>query len=367
MIKILYIISDQKFGGGSRHLLNLIREIDRNNFEPILVTTPSPILDMIKDIKIKTHIVDMKSRIDLKATKNIKNIISDEKPGLIHLHSTRAGLIGAYAAKNAKIPIIYTEHLFTKDYVPYNSIIHHAQLFAFRKLSKHITKVIAVSESVRKYSVEKNIFPKNKIETIYNGIKPKTITNLKKMSDSNKQKLIIGSIGTLTKLKGQRYLIEAFKNLKSSNIDFQLEIVGSGQDERHLLKQVKKLNLQDKIRFLGQLNDIDKVMENWDIYVQPSISESFGLSVAEAMSMGIPVIATAAGGLSELVDGDSGILVNSKDSQALSCAIIKLGLNPKLRSNLGLHAKNRIEKYFSLNDMVKKTERLYEKIVKICS
>ena len=106
MIKILYIISDKNFGGGSRHVFDLIANIDKNKFEPVLISIPSPILNRVKNIK--KYKVEMNSRFDLKAVKKIQEIVNIEKPNIIHLHSTRAGILGTYAAKKLNIPIIYT-------------------------------------------------------------------------------------------------------------------------------------------------------------------------------------------------------------------------------------------------------------------
>lgn len=360
MIKILYIISDQRFGGGSRHVLELMDGLDKSKFKPVLISIPSPILARVGALA-KTYQVEMKSRIDLKAVKAIQNIIGAEKPDLIHLHSTRAGLLGTYAAKNTKIPIIYTEHLFADDYVPLSIFVHHAQIFFFKRLSKHITKVIAVSEAVKRYLVDKKIFPAGKIEVIYHGVKIDDMSR----AENNTQKITVGTIGNLNRLKGYRYLLESLRILKSENhtYDFQFEIVGPGTDEKKIKDFATKYNLDGGVKFYGEIENVHDLIKKWDIYVQPSLSESFGLAVAEAMSYGIPVIATRVGGLKELVSNDSGILVEPKNAHALSCAIMRLSHDQSLRKKLGQNAQRRIKKYFSFDDMIKKTEKMYLKTI----
>lgn len=348
-LKVLYIISDQNFGGGSHHLLDLISNLD-SNFEPVLISIPSPIIDKLGN-KIKVYSVPMKSRLDFTAIKKIKAIIQSEKPDIIHLHSARAFIMGTIAAKNFGIPVIYTEHLFTDDYIPQSQLIHFYQLKAFKFLSKHITKVIAVSGAVKKYFIDKKIFPANKIEIIYHGLKP---VNYIKTS-ANKSPMTIGSIGTLTKIKGYEYLVKAVQNIDN----IKMEIMGVGPD----LAQLKKLDINKKVKFLGNQIDPSKKMAKWDIYVQPSLSESFGLALAGAMNAGLPVIATKAGGMPELV-AEAGILVPAKDTNALRDAIIKLASDKKLREKLSKAAQNRIKKYFTLEKMVKETENLYRNIVR---
>lgn len=346
--KVLYIISDRNFGGGSRHLYDLISNLDKNLYEPILISIPSPILDRLTG-KIKTYGVEMKSRFDLKAIKNIQKIIALEKPAIIHLHSTRAGILGTMAAKKFKKPVVYTEHLYTQEYKPINKIIHVFQILAYKKLSKYITDVIAVSEASKKYLTGAHIFPSNKIEVIYHGINQ--IPNTKYQIS---EEVTIGSVGTLTEIKGYEYLIEAIQDIKN----VKLEIMGTGPD----LEKLKKLDKNNRVKFLGFKNNPHEFMKNWSIYVQPSIAEAFGLALAEAMSAGLPVIASSVGGIPELVS-HTGLLVPAKDTKALTNAIIKLVDNPKLREELGKYAHIRIKEKFSTENMVKKTEKLYEKIL----
>jgi glycosyltransferase involved in cell wall biosynthesis len=368
-IKVLYVINDPGFGGGSRHLLELIEGLDKKKFTPFLISTPSPILDKCQD-RIKCFKVEMKSRLDLQAVKNIKNIIEDIKPDIIHVHSTRAGILGTIAARGLNIPVIYTEHLFTNEYVPQNKLIHIYQLYAFKYLSKNIEKVIAVSKAVKDYLVDKNIFPANKVEVVYHGIKPSLDFARDRSATSYKlqDKTTIGSVGALSNIKGYKYLIEAFNNLQNDlelkAYDLRLELIGIGPDQKELENIARKYKLRNKVFFLGQKNNIFKSVAKWDIYVQPSLSESFGLALAEAMNLGIPVVASNVGGMKEIVDNKSGILVEPKNISDLTNAIKKLILDSKMRNIMGKNAKNRIEAYFSYNNMIQKTEEIYEKLYK---
>lgn len=348
--KILYLISDRQFGGGSRHLYDLIENLSHAWFEPILISRSSPILEKLKD-KIKTYSVEMKNRLDFNSIKEIRKIIIKEKPDLVHLHSTRAGILGALAAKNLKIPIVYTEHLFTHDYIPHNKLIHTYQIITFRYLSKYITKVIVVSQAVKKYLIDKNIFPSERIEVIYHGVGAvQPITN--HQSPITK----IGSIGALNSLKGYKYLTEAVQNIDG----IKLEIVGSGDE----LAKLQKLDVNKKTKFINYSDNIYKIMSKWDIYVQSSLSESFGLALAEAMAIGLPVIATKVGGMPEIVEnGVNGLLVDKKNSQQLSETIKKLINNNELRKKMSENNIKKIKEGFSLDKMVKETERLYDKLI----
>lgn len=353
MKKILYIISDTEFTGGSRHLYNLIISIDKKKFIPVLISKPSPILEKLKS-KIKVYEVTMNSRVDFGSIKKIKEIVRKEKPDIIHLHSTRAGLLGTLAVKDLGIPIIYTEHLFTSDYAPNNKFVYLLQTQTFKLLSKSITKVIAVSGAVKKYLVDKKIFPENKVGVIYNGV---VLAKIKKIKAKNNNKITVGSIGTLTEIKGFKYLIEAMSKIKSKNIF--LEIVGQGKDEKYLKKLIDKYNLQKNITIFTNIKDIAKKLSSWDIYIQCSLSESFGMALAEAMLQKLAIIATKVGGMPELV-ANTGLLIPSKNPGAIKSAIIKLADDLEFRAKIGKLASARIKKYFSQALMIKNIENFYD-------
>lgn len=360
-IKILYCLSDGEFTGASRHLFDLITNLNKKKFTSVLISKPSPIINALKK-SIKVYSVPMANRLDFASIKTIKEIIKNEQPHIIHLHSARAGILATLAAKKLTIPIVYTEHLFTKQYQPKNRLIHFVQLKVFQSLSPYITKVIAVSQAVKKYLVTKNIFSSNKIKVIYNGIR----TTVSRKRKAENKLLTLGSIGTLTELKGYRYLIEAIKimqNEKRKTKNFRLEIVGRGDQEKKLKSLVSKYHLEKQIKFIALVKDIRAKMNDWDIYIQSSLSEAFGLALAEAMGAGLAAIATRVGGIPELV-GKTALLVRSKDPKALASAIMELAHHQNLRQTMGQHARKRIINQFSLEKTVENTAALYEKILK---
>lgn len=362
MKKILYIINDKNFGGGSQCVLDLVENIDRKKFTSILVSRNHDIYERLKH-KCKNYIVKMQGRFDKVAIEKIRNIIKKEKPAITHLHSTRAGILGTLAAKDSNIPIIYTEHLFTKEYQPKNKFIFWLQLKTFRQLSPNITKVIAVSNAVKDYLEEKKVFPKEKIEVIYNGVAVNQQPTTNNLQHKN---IIIGSTGSLEPIKGYKYLLEAIGRIKKENQKIynkiQVEIVGEGSEKEKLQNLVKKLEIENKIKFLRKINNLENKMSKWDLYVQPSLSESFGLALTKAMSMGISSIATEVGGMAEIINSNCGILVPAKNSEKLSEAIVRVVRDRNLSLRLGKNARQRIIQNFNLENIINKTEELYEKI-----
>jgi len=356
--KVLFLICDKQFGGGSRHLFDLISSLDKKKFEPVLICDNPKLSDKLSG-SIRTYNINAKNILDNNAIAKIEEILKEENPAIMHLHSTKGMILGIKANKKLSIPVIYTEHLFAKNYLPKNRLIHYLQLITLKKISNKVDKIIAVSNAVKNYLVDKNVFPSDKIEVIHNGILiPQKTNNVK---DENEIK--IGSIGTLNKLKGFEYLISAMKFIKN---DIKLEIVGDGPEKNDLINLTKKLNLFKRISFIYKTENINKLLSSWQIYCQPSLSETFGLALTEAMANRLAVVASDVGGIPEIIgeSGKYGILVNVKKPEEIAESINRLLNNPELRIKMGLKASKRIQNNFSLNLMINRTEKLYEKIIK---
>jgi glycosyltransferase involved in cell wall biosynthesis len=359
-IRVLEIIGDASLSGAPRHLLSLVKHLNNQKFEVVVALPPGPIVKLFEQIKtIETIPIPMRSRWDLTAVKIIRKIIKLGKFDLIHTHGTRAGSLGRMSSIGFNLPLLYTEHLWTAEFHLGNRIldfVHHLGMWIFDHFT---TSTIAVSEAVKNHLLKEQITRPEKIVVIYNGVnipaKPKRIDH---------QQKVIGFVGSLTRVKGVDYLIAAFKQLLNEGQDVRLEIVGTGPEKQRLKNKVKMLEIHDRIKFIGYLEDLEQVFPYWDIYVQPSLSESFGISIAEAMSYGLPVVATSVGGVPELVDSHkTGYLVPPKDAQSLAKMIKKILIDPEKSQQMGQLGRQRIIEKFSIQEMVDQTEQLYQKVV----
>lgn len=174
----------------------------------------------------------------------------------------------------------------------------------------------------------------------------------------------LGTAGRLVPLKGIVYLIRALAVLHRDIPGVRLEIAGSGPERPALEHEVQSHGLGDRVRFLGWRTDLGPLMETWDVYVQPSLGEPFGIAALEAMAVGLPVVATAAGGLPELVeDGRTGWLVPPRDSGALAERLRALLLNPDQRHIMGSAGRARAKQTFSLDRMVREFSRIYDEVL----
>ena len=366
-IKVFEIIGDATLAGAPRHLLSLLENFNYKKFSFFVICPPGPLAGEIRSLPrtqkpIDLEIVPMESKIDLGAIREIRANIRKLKPDLIHVHGTRAGVLGRLAAIGLRHPVIYTEHLWTKNYRLPSRLSHGFQIAGLWFLDMFTTLNIAVSQAVKDFMISSQISRSEKIVIVYNATEiPKQKAAI--FSSKEAQRFKLGTVGTLNFQKGIQYLIQAMPQILKEFPKTTLEIVGEGDYRRNLERLTKKLKLQKSVSFAGFVKDVENRMKNYDLYVQPSLSESFGLAIIQAMSLGIPIVATNAGGIPEVVTaGKSGILVEPAKPLALVQAIIELLRNPKRAKDMGKLGREEVKIKFNLRDMIKETEQIYEKV-----
>jgi glycosyltransferase involved in cell wall biosynthesis len=177
--------------------------------------------------------------------------------------------------------------------------------------------------------------------------------------------IVIGTARRLIPVKGIIHLVRAFAVLWSEFPDMRLEIAGDGPERGAIEAEAARLGVADRVTMLGWRADLPAVVSSWSVFVLPSIEEGFGIAAAEAMAAGLPVVATNVGGLPELVvDGETGYLVPPADPEALAAGIRRLLLSPEQRSAFGAAGRARVERSFSVENMVGKIEAIYDALLR---
>jgi len=177
--------------------------------------------------------------------------------------------------------------------------------------------------------------------------------------------VLIGNVGNLYPVKGQKYLVDAFARLLKSHQESCLILVGRGDEENSLQKQVRELDIPEgRVIFTGFRNDVENILNALNLYVQPSLSEGHPLAVLEAMSLGIPVIASAVGGIPEIFEQERyGTLVAPGSSESLHAALLAYFRHPLTFQEKGASARDHVQKTFSIGQMTGRYIGLYEQIL----
>ena len=176
--------------------------------------------------------------------------------------------------------------------------------------------------------------------------------------------ILFGVAARLVSIKGIGDLIRAIDLLARRGIDARLEIAGTGPEDGSLRELVTSLGLADRVSFLGWVENVQECMNRWDVYVQPSLAEGFGISVLEAMASGLPVVATRVGGLPEVVlEGETGFLVSPSNPEELADRMSRFAGAPELRDRLGERGRTLALTEFSAERETSDILSAYEKLL----
>ena len=365
-MRILFIITQSEIGGAQRYLIQFSKYLSEKGND-ISVIAGEGDEELFKYLNCRTFSVKSLVRNpnpakDFLALLSIIKITKRENPDVLFLQSTKAGFIGALAAR------FYT--LLTarpKPYVVYRiggwsfndprSARMNKVLFWMEQTSAQMKdKIIVNSELDRQIAIDKKISPPDKIVKIYNGIDPDGIQFLSKeearknFPQGNK---IVGTIANLYATKGIEYLIEAARTLP----DVNFVVIGEGKEREKLELLIKKYNLNNFL-LAGRIINAREYLKAFDIFILPSVKEGFPWAILEAMSAELPIISTNVGAIPEIIeDKKEGELIPHKNSRAIAQAIKFLIENPGVSGELAKNAKEKLKK-FTLEKMLEESEKI---------
>lgn len=376
---ILYIITQSEFGGAQRYVFDLASSL-KDEFNVFVAFGEQgengDLAKKLKDLNIDFFVIPNLERTislknDLKAFWQIRRLIKKIKPDILHLNSSKVSILGSLAAIFTRTKVIYTAHGWV-----FNEPIGKKRKKFYKRAEKLTAKfkdkIICVSKFDYQTAVKEKIFSENKLITIHNGIdkidffnKETARQRLQEYIQSSKffideNDFLIGSIGHLYKNKGYEYLINALKLIVDKNLSVKLMIIGEGEERQELENWIGQLNLQKNVILLGNIDNAAKLLPIFNVYVCSSVKEGLSYTLIEAMQAGVPIIATKVGGNSELItDTQNGLLVNSQNSEQIARAILQVMNDTESARKLGEKAREKANKEFDLESMVKKTREIY--------
>jgi glycosyltransferase involved in cell wall biosynthesis len=238
-----------------------------------------------------------------------------------------------------------------------------------RKVSE-ASFVVAISDSNRRVIVDEcGPRAEGRVEVIHCGIDtalfrpPDDPDEDANATTSDRPRLRLIAVGTLHEVKGQRYLIDACAQLRNAGVDVTCQIVGDGPDEPALIALIRELRLEDRVRLAGRLtsDQVIGLLRQSDVLVAPSVPSSDGrleglpVVIMEAMSCGLPVVASRLSGIPELViDDRTGYLVEPRNPAGIAAALRRLADDPDLRRRLGAEARLAVEREFEVNECARR-------------
>jgi len=367
-IKILECIRQGQIGGGESHLLSLVENLDRSQFEPVVLSfTEGPMVDRLRGMGIRTHVLHTEKPFDVTKWVEVKALIRSEGVDLVHAHGTRASSNTLWAARHLNIPLIYTIHgwSFHNDQHP---LVRKLRIWGERWITNRSSVNIAVSASNRASGLEQ--IPGLEAVVINNGIDQqkfspgRSFKNIRAELGIPADVVLVLFIARFTAHKQPLTLIRAFREALRAMPGMRLLMVGDGDQREEGLQLVSELGLEAAVSFQAFRQDVPDILAAADIFVLPSLWEGLPIGLLEAMAMGKAVIATEVDGTKEVVrPGENGLLVEPGNVSALAAALVKLGGDPALRDMLRQRALDTIRRQFNAADMTREIERVYSRVI----
>lgn len=249
---------------------------------------------------IKLHVLNKRNGFSLSFLRDLNGLITKINPDVINSHSSHAFRYLIFCPCAKKVPIVHT--------VTSNPYIYSKLCFPFYKLRLHqkswnIT-LIAISRIIAERLVKLYKIPPSMVTTIYNGIVPS-----QRQTATPERRTRLLTCASLTEVKNQRLMLDGFAIALKQNPALKLTIAGSGPKESELIQQSKNLGIDNAVTFVGTIDDMTHFYQKFDYFLLSSKSEGNPLVIAEAMSAGLPVLATPVGGVPDLVEnGINGFL-----------------------------------------------------------
>lgn len=353
-------------GGASVHLLDLANGMQQAGHQvTILVGGSGVVNDKAKALGLRCYSVPELVRPihllqDVRCFFALKRWFKTLRPDIIHLHSSKAGLVGRLSAAGLGIPVVFTAHgwSFTEGVSALSTLLYrHLE----RWVSPLADRVITVSDYDRNRALNLQVVPANKMQTIHNGMPELATEEPPRRWHGGR----IIMVARFEQPKDHLLLLDAVAQLQGT---FQLQLVGDGPLLAQAQAKARQLRLDDKVEFCGSRHDVAALLQQADIFVLASRWEGLPLTILEAMRAGLPVVASEVGGVAEAVtQRETGFTVPHGDASLFTQALQQLLDDPTLAQQFGQAGQQKFRQQFTFANMLQQTLLLYQELTGVSS
>ena len=368
---VVHLIYRLDFGGLETLLVDCINHMPPERYRHAIVclTGYTAFADKITRPGVELYALDKAPGLGLGIHVKLFKLLRRLRPAVLHTYNFACAEYAA-PAWLAGVPVrVHAEH--GRDASDPQGL-NRKHNFLRRALVPFIDRYVPVSHDLARWLTGVVGIPAAKSELIMNGVDtvrfapnlPAAVTPW-----AGEDVFVIGTVGRLQDVKDQASLIEAFSLLVASKPEgrarLRLAVVGDGPLRDRLAQKARDLNVADLVWFPGARNDIPELMRSFDLFALSSIAEGTPVTLLEAMACGLPVVATAVGGIPEVVqDGVNGALVPASDPEALAAALGLYAADPERVATHGAAARTNIERHYSVAAMVGAYTALYDRLGK---
>ncbi|MEE9128957.1 MAG: glycosyltransferase family 4 protein [Phycisphaerales bacterium] len=327
----------------------------------------------IETIQTPNLVRDLSPLRDVRCYFDLKRIIAQRKPDVVHTHSSKAGILGRLAAWKARVPcVVHTIHGLA--FHPYQKKWRNAIYIASERFAaQRCHRIVCVADAMRDQALAARIGRRGLYVTVYSGIETEPFVHPKHSRQAMHTELglaeddfVLGTIARLAELKGHDDLLDALSPMMHTHPNLKLLWVGDGWWRDRLMKRIQSLGLESQVVLTGLVGPqrIPECLGAMNVLVHPSYREGLPRAVPQALLSGVPAIVYDVDGAKEVcIDGEVGRLVPPGDLVALRDAVQWMMDHPKERQEMGQRGRERCEDRFAAAQMVKKLETIYAQVL----
>jgi glycosyltransferase involved in cell wall biosynthesis len=363
-MRALQLTTHIDIGGIGNYVLSLSRALKAEGVECVVASSGGSFEGEFAEGGIPLKRINIKTKSELSpkvfmAVLAVKRLVKEENIDIIHAHTRVSQVVAFFVSRLTGVPYVTTCHGF------------------FKKRLRGVfdtwgDKVIAISDAVRQHLLVDLGVKENRVKTVYSGVDIEKFSkkySAEELSDI-KSSLglaggrVVGTIGRLSDVKGQSYLIQAVFQILSKRKDVVCVIAGDGPEEKSLKGLAKNLGIDRSVRFMRSQPDTRQLLSDMDLFVFPSVKEGLGLSLLEAMAAGRPCAASDIGGISDIIeDRRNGLLFPVGDVRKMKESITALLDDADFRRVIGEAARETVAKRFPLKRMAAGIAAVYREVL----
>lgn len=371
-IHVLFVIDQLcESGGAERMLLNTIRLLPKDRFRCSLMTFKIDAgIELFQNLPCTYFVYPLRRTYDRAAVKlffEIRKFLEREDVRIVHtFHETSdlwAGLISKIGGKRILVS-------GRRDMGFLRSTKHN---IGYRLMNSIFDLVLAVSDQVRDFCIERDRLSPSKVVTLYNGIDLERAVhrngaeNIRSRMGVSPTTRLIATVGNIRRVKGIDVLVETAAIVLRHHPEAMFLVIGRNSEPeyyRQLEERLAQLGIRDRVRFLGESANVFSILSHCDVFFLPSRSEGFSNALIEAMACGLPCVATRVGGNAEAIEeGRSGYLIESEDEEAAADRIQRLLNDPVSAKEMGSAGKKIVGSRFTTEGMIQQLVGHYERLL----
>ena len=363
-LKIVHLVTSLEVGGAQHNMLLGLPNLDPSRYKHILISIMDrmQMKHQFQQAGIEVHSLGLSKKTDIAVALRLRSLLNTIRPDILHTYLIHGNVIGRIVGRLAGVPTIIGSELTIGQAGRIGRLA--------TKLTNPLTDAVEVNSKTGGKSVVADLgVPESKIEIVLPGLDLDAFGRTDQRSlvrtelgVEDSEHLVL-YVGRLRAVKGVEFGILAFAKAFAKNPHLKLALAGEGNQRRYLESLSEELRIENRVKFLGPRKDLPNVISACDSVIMPSLTEGFPRVAIEAMASAKPVIATRVGGTPEAIIHDkSGILVPSKDVEAMADAIVNVANNSELATRLGSAARERTEQHYSASKYVARLDEMYTRL-----